>query len=372
MSADDLEQWDSLTHVALIIGAEKEFSIRLTTREVRGMNNVALFPAAVSFYCLTPRLRLFLLIALSLGFYAISQIVYVPLLLVATGLIYFCGLHIAKYEGEAKKQIFLWLGVGAVLAMLIIFKALGAWHGILLPLGISYYSFKLIAYLVEVYWDEETVEKDFFYLLAYAAFFPQIVSGPIQRSYEFLPQLRHIVVSKANPEQIEAGFRLILGGLMLKLLIADRIAHFINTIDQNPTAYHWSLLALTACAYTLQIYADFAGFTNIALGIGKIFGIDGPKNFDAPFAAANIQQMWQRWHMSLTSWLTDYLFTPLNMALRDFGKLGLAIAIAANMILIGIWHGFILNYLIYGMCHAFFIIVTIFTRQWRDLFWGKG
>ncbi|QCE35188.1 MBOAT family protein [Acetobacteraceae bacterium] len=333
---------------------------------------LALVPMAVAFYFVPARFRLLLLVIFSLGFYALAQLSYVPLLLISTALIYFCGLKIASHEEDHKKDIFLWLGVGTVLAMLIAFKALGAWHGFLLPLGISYYSFKLISYLVEVYWDDESVEKDFLYLLAYASFFPQIVSGPIQRAYDFLPQLREVVVRKADPEQIEHGFRLILGGLMLKLLIGDRLSRFIDTIDKTPQDYNFSILCLLTACYTLQLYADFAGYTNIALGVGKIFGIDGPKNFNAPFAAPNIQQMWQRWHMSLTSWLTDYLFTPLNMALRNLGKVGLSIAVAANMILIGIWHGFFLDYLLYGALHAFFILVTLFTKKWRDFLFGTG
>jgi hypothetical protein len=206
----------------------------------------------------------------------------------------------------------------------------------------------------------------------YPAFLPQIVSGPIQRSGEFVAQLRRAVAGPADYANIEQGFRLILGGLMLKLLIGDRLAVFIDIVDKAPTDYNRTVILGVIVCYTLQLYADFAGYTNIAIGIGKMFGIDAPPNFDAPFAAANIQQMWQRWHMSLTTWVRDYLFTPLAVNLRDLGAAGLVVAIAVNMIVIGLWHGLTVNFLVFGVCHALFVIVTVLTLGWRDRLFGKG
>ena len=121
----------------------------------------------------------------------------------------------------------------------------------------------------------------------------------------------------------------------------------------------YSVMLTTVACYTIQLYADFAGYTNIALGVGKLFGVEGPPNFNAPFAAVNIQEMWRRWHMSLTSWLTDYLFTPMSMALRDYGRPGLIAAVCINMIIIGVWHGFTLNYFVFGVLHAVFLTVTV-------------
>jgi alginate O-acetyltransferase complex protein AlgI len=193
----------------------------------------------------------------------------------------------------------------------------------------------------------------------FPAFFPQIISGPIQRPEPFFSQMRDIMARRIDAEQVETGFRFILGGLMLKTLVGDRLGAFIELIDQSHRNYSYGVMLTTVACYTLQLYADFSGYTNIALGIGKLFGIEGPPNFNAPFAVANIQEMWRRWHMSLTLWLTDYLFTPLSMSLRDYGQAGLISAICLNMIIIGVWHGFTLNYLVFGMLHAVFLGVTV-------------
>ena len=245
------------------------------------------------------------------------------LLIVASAAVYALGLAIAKSGSERAKQAYMAAGVAAVVAVIVAFKAAGAWRGFLLPLGVSYYSFKLISYLIEVYWDDEAVERDPIVFLLFPAFFPQIVSGPIQRPEPFFAQMRDVMGRTLDADQVEAGFRFILGGLMMKTLVGDRLAAFIEVIDKSHADYSYSVMLTTVACYTLQLYADFSGYTNIALGIGKLFGVEGPPNFNAPFAAVNIQEMWRRWHMSLTLWLTDYLFTPLSMSLRDYGQAGI-------------------------------------------------
>ena len=145
---------------------------------------------------------------------------------------------------------------------------------------------------------------------------------------------------------------------MMKLLIGDRLAGFIALIDQSHPYFSYSVVLTTVACYLLQLYADFAGYTNIALGIGKLFGIEGPPNFHAPFAAANIQEFWRRWHMSLTSWVTDYLFTPLSMSLRGLGQVGLVLCIMLNMLIIGLWHGLTPNYFVFGVLQGVLVSVT--------------
>jgi alginate O-acetyltransferase complex protein AlgI len=320
---------------------------------------VALIPAVAGFYLLPGRWRAIYLLALSYAFYALSSRIYLVLLIVASAAIYALGLAIAKSGSERAKQAYMALGVAAVFAVIVMFKAAGAWRGLLLPLGVSYYSFKLISYLIEVYWDDDAVERDPVVFFLFPAFFPQIISGPIQRPEPFFAQMRDIMARSIDAEQIEAGFRFILGGLMMKTLIGDRLGAFIELIDKTHTNYSYSVMLTTVACYTLQLFADFSGYTNIALGIGKLFGIEGPPNFNAPFRAVNIQEMWRRWHMSLTLWLTDYLFTPLSMSLRGYGQAGLIGAICLNMIIIGVWHGFTLNYLVFGVLHAVFLSVTV-------------
>jgi D-alanyl-lipoteichoic acid acyltransferase DltB (MBOAT superfamily) len=322
---------------------------------------VALVPAVAAFYLLPGRWRAIYLVALSYAFYALSSRVYLVLLILASAGVYALGLAIAKSSSELAKQACMATGVAAVVAVIVAFKAAGAWRGLLLPLGVSYYSFKLISYLIEVYWDDEAVERNPVIFFLFPAFFPQIVSGPIQRPEPFFGQMRGIVARPIDADQIETGFRFILGGLMMKTLVGDRLGIFIAVIDQSHTDYSYSVMFPTIACYLLQLYADFAGYTNIALGIGKLFGVEGPPNFQAPFAAVNIQEFWRRWHMSLTSWVTDYLFTPLSMSLRTLGQTGLVLCIILNMLIIGLWHGLTPNFLMFGLIQGLFVSITALT-----------
>jgi alginate O-acetyltransferase complex protein AlgI len=332
---------------------------------------VVLVPAAAVFYLLSRRWRAIYLLGLSYAFYALSSRIYLVLLIVASAAVYALGLAIAKSGNERAKQMYMALGVAAVVAVIVVFKAAGAWRGLLLPLGVSYYSFKLISYLIEVYWDDEAVERDPVVFFLFPAFFPQIVSGPIQRPEPFFAQIRNVMGRTLDSDQLETGCRLILGGLMMKLLVGDRLAAFIELVDTSHADYSYSVMMTTVGCYLLQIYADFAGYTNIALGVGKLFGIDGPPNFHAPFAAVNVQEFWRRWHMSLTSWVTDYLFTPLSMSLRDLGQTGLVLCIMLNMVIIGLWHGFTLNFLVFGVLQGILVSVTALIVMSRRRAGGK-
>lgn len=320
---------------------------------------MALALAAGGLYTVPGRWRAIYVLALSYGFYAMVSVKFLALMVAGSLLAYGVGLGIARATSERTKLRLMLLGVGSLLAGIVVFKAGGAWHGWLLPLGLSYYSFKLISYVIEVYWDDDRVERDLTLFLGYPAFFPQIISGPIQRSEPYFAQMRARATRRLDQAQIEEGFRLIVTGLMLKLLIGDRLFTVIAGVDAAPGSFTQAGLIATVACYTLQLYADFAGYTSIALGIGKMLGIDGPPNFNAPFLATNIQDMWRRWHMSLTSWLTDYLFIPLTMTLRTYGLAGLLLCILINMVLIGVWHGFTLNYLIFGLMHAVYFSLTM-------------
>lgn len=318
---------------------------------------------ALAYYATPHRFRAALLLAASYAFYALSDWRYLILLIAASGAVYALGLLTAGAKSDGAKFGFTAAGVACVVAMIVAFKLAGALTGFLLPLGISFYSFKLISYLIEVYWDDEAVERDPVLFLLFPAFFPQIVSGPIQRPGDFFEQMRERTGKPAEPERFESAAQYILSGLMLKLLIGDRLSAIIGPVDAAHNDFTYGTMLATVACYTLSLYADFAGYTNIALGIGRVFGIQGPENFDAPFTAVTIQDMWRRWHMSLTSWVTDYLFTPLNMALRSLGEAGLMICITLNMVIIGLWHGLTLNFLVFGLLHAFYVIATVYAKR---------
>jgi alginate O-acetyltransferase complex protein AlgI len=229
--------------------------------------------------------------------------------------------------------------------------------------GISYYTLKLISYLVDVYWERIQPCRSPVMLAAYAAFFPQIISGPIQRAGSFLSQIEQ--VKPTPPEMIASGLRLMLFGFFKKLVVADRLGVLVNQVFGNPYAAPGGLLALGSYAFAVELYMDFSGLTDIARGAGRVLGFASPENFDAPFYAENIAEFWRRWHMTLTTWLTDYVFTPLRMVLREWGQTGLILSLGINMLAIGIWHGPRWTYVMFGMMHAAYLIGCSVTARRR-------
>jgi alginate O-acetyltransferase complex protein AlgI len=326
---------------------------------------------AIVFYLIPSGWRTAYLLTISYLLYGLWSPKYVALIFTLSILVFTAGSAISKVHSDKRRRIILVAALSTTVGTLVTFKSIESSVGLLLPLGLSYYSFKLISYLLDIYWGEPP-ERSFTAFLLYPIFFPQIVSGPIQRAPDFLSQLHERFALPASYAKIEEGFQLILGGLMLKLVFGDRLALFIAAADGNSAAYSRATLMLTTCCYSLQLYADFAGYSNIAIGLGKIFGIDAPSNFAAPFAASSVPEMWRRWHMSLTGWVTDYVFMPLQIALRDLRTLGLMVSITSSMVLVGLWHGLTINFFAFGVCHALFICVTALTTHQRQRLFGEG
>ncbi len=323
-----------------------------------------------AFYLIPGRWRVPSLLLLSCLFYAALSPRYLLLMLVLTLIVFRIGLAFKNAPSDKSRKALFIGGLAPVLGSLVTFKFGGGFANWLLPVGISYYTFKLISYLIETYWDESQAVDSLVDFASYIAFGPQMVSGPIQRPYDFFPQLTRLRQGRADFARIDSGMQLILGGLLLKMLIGDRLRDFVALIDQNPATYTRPVVLVSTLCYTIQLYADFAGYTNIALGVGKLFGIDGPPNFNRPFAATNIQEFWRRWHMSLTTWLTDYVFTPLRMSTLRLGTAGLAISIVTTFALVGVWHGFAWTFLIFGAAHGIFVTVSALTIKRRDRFFS--
>ena len=198
---------------------------------------------------------------------------------------------------------------------------------------------------------------DWIAFFAYVSFFPSILSGPIDRARTFIPQLEK--KREFNYHKATDALRQILWGLFKKVVIADNCAPYVDNIFKN---YHWlpaSSLLLGAFLYAIQMYADFSGYSEMAIGISKLLGLEVTKNFNFPFFSQNIAEFWRNWHMSLTSWLTEYVFTPLSIYFRDYGKLGLVIAIVLNFTICGIWHGANWTYVLFGFLHGCYFIPLI-------------
>ena len=305
---------------------------------------------AVAAFELSPaRFRPMVLLAASYVFYASNSLSSAFLLLGVTLVVHQAALAIERSRTERGKLRL----VGAAVAALTLLLA----------------GFKLVGYLLDVYWENLPAERSVVAVALYASFFPQIVSGPIQRAGTFFDQLGRTI--EPQPASVEAGARRILFGLVKKIAVADRLAIVVDSIHAKPGAYSSLELLLGGYLFALQLYADFSGLTDIAIGLGQLFGFKGPENFDLPFFSRNLQEYWRRWHMSLTSWLGDYLFTPLRMALRDLGRLGLALAIIVNMVAIGLWHGMAWTYAAFGLLHGIFMVVSVLTLKRRDAFFGR-
>jgi D-alanyl-lipoteichoic acid acyltransferase DltB (MBOAT superfamily) len=240
--------------------------------------------------------------------------------------------------------------------------ALPRFGRIALPLGVSYYTFKLISYVLDVYWEKIEPARQLIPFAAYVSFFPQILAGPIQRPGDFLRQI-------PPPRAVfrEGAWR-IAWGLIKKLAVADQLAPTVNYVFSHMKGLHGAEVLAGFYLFPLQLYLDFSALTDIAIGVGRLFGIEGPENFNRPFTASTITEFWRRWHMSLTTWLADYVFTPLRMSTRKLGKVGLAFSITVNMVAIGLWHSFTWTFFAFGLLHAGYLTVETLTSRQRSRF----
>jgi alginate O-acetyltransferase complex protein AlgI len=350
---------------------------------------VAFLTLVVGGYWLCPRAwRRGYLLAASYAFYCTWSVPFALLLLGTTAVAFVIAKRIAAAPDEAAQRRYLTIAVVLLLLPLAGFKYLSSFDAVLVGLfgrttlttylgdirflgavGISYYTLKLISYVVEVYWWRLPVCSSMLTLATYAAFFPQILSGPIQRAPSLIGQLDNLEAARAD--LMVSGFRLMLFGFFKKLVVADRLGMFVDPVFSHPQAFAGTTLVLSSYLFAIQLYADFSGITDIAIGTARLFGITSPPNFDAPFYAENIQDFWRRWHMTLTNWLGDYLFTPLRMALRGWAQWGLILSLAINMLAIGVWHGPRLTYVAFGALHAGYLIGSTLTLRSRKKLWQR-
>lgn len=311
------------------------------------------------------RIRNWVLILASFGYLYLTDKWSVVVVLGLTGFSYLLG----KLIGKQKKQgLFHFLGVAGVLAVLIVFKYLGFLSGVInallsfadglpsfdisnliLPLGISYIVFKHISYLTDIKWGLVSPGRVDDFLL-YSSLFTIFVAGPIERFERFKPQVEQ-PRAPFNWADIEFGFRRIVFGMFRKLVIADWIGYFINPVWQDPNGQALGITALALIGYSLQIYMDFAGYSDIAIGSSRLFGLRIMENFKNPYLAPNISQFWRRWHISLSDWIRDYLFFPLSRLHKSRFWMKFLVPVAA-MGLCGLWHGAAWHFVIWGIWHG--------------------
>jgi alginate O-acetyltransferase complex protein AlgI len=322
------------------------------------------------------KLQNLLILAGSYVFYGWWDWRFLSLLVVSSLLNYYLGIWIAKTNNEKKRKLLLYAGLLQGLGGLVFFKyynffitsfaeAFAVFNvpihvntlQLILPLGISFYTFRTISYLSDINNNKIKPTTDWVVFFSYVSFFPSLISGTIDKAKLLIPQLENKRVFDTN--QATDGLRQILWGLFKKAVVADNCADISNHIFNNYTDLPASSLFLGALFYTFQLYADFSGYSDMALGFARLLGFNITKNFNFPFFAQNIADYWRRWHMSLTAWLTEYVFTPLSIKFRDYGKTGLALAIIVNFTICGIWHGANWTFVLYGFLHGCYFIPLI-------------
>ena len=326
------------------------------------------FPAVVLIWYLIPGKRhvlkkVWLLLA-SAYFYAFIHPWFLAVLAAVTVIAYFGGIFIENLKGQSFAAMTLSAGVILLLLILCVFKYGGMIDSRLLivPVGLSFYTLEAIGYLTDVYRGEIPAEWDFLTFAGFLFFFPKIVSGPIGRAGKILPQL------KADPdfdfERLTDGFMLMVWGYFLKMILADRFAVPVNTVYATPAAFEGSTVFFATICYSMQIYCDFAGYSAIALGAARILGISLTENFRQPYLSESVPQFWRNWHISLSSWLRDYVYIPLGGSRKGTARKYLNLMLV--FLVSGLWHGTGLTFLVWGLLHGIYQIASYVTRPVRD------
>ena len=317
-----------------------------------------------------------LLLAGSYFFYAWADWRFLSYMVAISLFNFMLGIYIARSPSEKIRKWLLNLGLFQGIGALAFFKYYNFFIGsfndlfrsmhlgmslmtlnLLIPVGISFFTFRVISYLLDIEKRKIEATKDWIVFFNYVAFFPAVLSGPIDKAKTFIPQ----VEKKRSFDYVLAvdGMRQILWGLFKKIVIANNCGVTTDLIFGNYQNLSSSTLLLGTFLYTIQIYADFSGYSDMAIGFSKLIGFRITKNFEFPFFAQNIADFWRRWHISLTAWLTEYVFTPLSIAFRDYNKAGLIFAIIINFTIIGIWHGANWTYVLFGFLHGCYFIPLI-------------
>lgn len=322
-----------------------------------------------------------LIVCASYVFYGWWDWRFLSLIIFSTVVDFFIGKFLNNEEDEWWRKLYLWTSISVNLGFLGFFKyynffvdnfiAAFSFFGseispntlnILLPVGISFYTFQTLSYTIDVYKKKLPPTNDFISFAAYVSFFPQLVAGPIERATRFLPQFE--VKRVFNYEDASNGMRQILWGLFKKIVIADNCAIYANDIFNNSADYSGSTLLVGAVFFAFQIYGDFSGYSDIAIGTARLFGFNLMKNFDYPYFSRDIAEFWRRWHISLSTWFRDYLYIPLGGS-----RGGLKVRIRNIFIIFivsGFWHGANWTFIVWGTLNAIYFLPLMLTGRNRD------
>lgn len=240
---------------------------------------------------------------------------------------------------------------------------------LVLPIGISFYTFLAVGYLIDVYIGNVVAERNVLRYAVFMSFFPQLTAGPIERAGRLLPQLNNL--GHFDYRLFTDGLRQIMLGLFMKVVIADSLAPFVDSVYTTPQKHGLTDLVLATGYFSFQVYADFAGYSLIAIGSAKLLGIELMTNFQQPYLSQTLPEYWRRWHISLSSWFRDYVFVPLQFSIRRRGTVGLAVALIFTFVLVGVWHGAGPQYGLFGLVHGILVAYSTITLTRRNKLWKK-
>jgi D-alanyl-lipoteichoic acid acyltransferase DltB (MBOAT superfamily) len=335
------------------------------------------------FYFVGERARWGVLLAASVLFYAALNVPYLLIVLVLVVMMtYGFGIWLNNANTPKIKRVLLWGGIAANVLILVIMKYLlflsenlKALSTLLsldaqiqpikafVAIGVSFYVFQSISYLFDIYLEIEKPERHFGYFALYLAFFPKLLQGPIERAGDLIPQLK--TRYEFNYDNMRFGMLLFTWGLFKKIVIADRLGLYVDAVYNDVHAFTGLPLLLATYTYAFQIYMDFSGYTDMALGSARLFNINLTQNFNSPYLATSVADFWRRWHISFSRWILDYIFKPLQMQWRNWKNWGTATALIVTFLICGIWHGASWGFVIWGGLHGLYMACSIFYKSYQ-------
>ena len=343
------------------------------------------FLIVTAIYFLLPhKHRWVLLLAASYYFYMCWKIEYIFLIVASTLIDYYCGLQMEIRSEKSKRKKFLYLSLFVNLGILFAFKYFNFFNDslrelfnslnrmyevpffdVLLPVGISFYTFQTLSYSIDVYRGEKKAEKHLGYFALYVTYFPQLVAGPIERSTRLLPQL--FKEQSFISSRVFQGLRIMLMGFFKKLVIADYLAVYVDRVFSYPEHFTGFPVYLASVFFVFQVYCDFSGYSDIAIGAAKIMGIDLMENFRRPFFAKSIRELWRRWHISLITWFKDYVYVPMGSRSSSTSRWLFNLIIV--FVISGLWHGANWTFIAWGFLHGLFVCIDILSKKIRIQFY---
>ena len=336
----------------------------------------------LAFYYSRGTFRHVILFFASCFFYAWFIPKYLLILFVAIGIDYYAAIKIEDAKNDRIRKLSLLLGIVNTCALLFVFKYynffvdnvnwitgenISHW-GLILPIGLSFHTFQSLSYVIDVYRKKVPAERNLLVYANYVMMFPQLVAGPIERAGHLLPQLHRSFVERLNYSDFVVGSTLFFYGLFKKVVVADNIGAYVDAVYDNSVHHSGMTLAVATLFFSIQIYADFSGYSDMAIGIARILGFRFNDNFKTPYFSKSISEFWRRWHISLSSWLRDYLYYPLVFSFGKISKAKMYLGSLITFALIGLWHGANWTYVIFGTLHGLYIVIEMMTEKIRKWF----